>query len=137
MFLAAYTGLLTVLGAVLGRARWYTVTLGITSLVVESSLAMPQLFLNYTNKSTQGVSASMVVGWALGDAFKLVYFAIREVPILFVLCAAVQLSVDALILMQMALYQPAVTVNVMKPADSLAVVFTPVNGEDVGQPSIP
>lgn len=43
VFLVAFTALLAALAIVLGQPRWYTVTLGIVSLVVESSLAVPQV----------------------------------------------------------------------------------------------
>ena len=44
------------------------------SVILESCLALPQGIRNYRNKSTDGLSVFMVVGWVGGDAFKLMYF---------------------------------------------------------------
>ena len=44
------------------------------SILLESCLALPQGIRNYRNKSTDGLSLFMVLGWIGGDAFKLMYF---------------------------------------------------------------
>ena len=47
---------------------------GQVSVILESFLALPQIIVNYKNKSTTGLSCVMVFGWFVGDALKLGYF---------------------------------------------------------------
>lgn len=80
---------------------------GYASLLTEALLATPQLVKNYRSKSTVGMSQSMVLLWAGGDIFKLGYFLIKAVPIQFVVCGVIQITVDSLILAQISIYSPS------------------------------
>ena len=80
---------------------------GYASLLTESLLATPQLVKNYNSKSTIGMSHSMVLLWAGGDLFKLGYFIVKAVPIQFVVCGVIQITVDTLILAQISIYSPS------------------------------
>lgn len=85
-------------------------TLGFVAVFTESILGMPQLFCNYANKSTRGMSVEMVVMWFSGDLFKTMYFIFRHAPVQFIACGAIQVFVDTLILFQVFWYgRPNVT----------------------------
>merc|ERR1719162_1304407 len=57
------------------RYRYYGVNLFcIASVILESGLALPQIFLNWSQKGTTGLSLVMILGWVLGDSMKLIYF---------------------------------------------------------------
>ena len=44
----------------------------------------------------------MVAGWLVGDLFKVCYFVMLQQPTQFIACGAVQVSVDVLIILQVA-----------------------------------
>lgn len=73
-------------------------------------LGMPQLIRNYLKKSTRGMSVEMVIMWFSGDLFKTMYFILRHAPVQFIICGAIQVFVDILILAQVFWYgRPNVT----------------------------
>ncbi|XP_057671450.1 solute carrier family 66 member 2 isoform X2 [Diorhabda carinulata] len=80
-------------------------TVGFLALFTEAMLGMPQLIKNYRNKSTEGMSISMVVMWTCGDIFKTSYFLLRDAPLQFWICGSVQVTVDLLILLQVFIYR--------------------------------
>ncbi|XP_067940939.1 solute carrier family 66 member 2-like isoform X3 [Watersipora subatra] len=82
----------------------YVESVGFLAVFIEAMLGTPQLHKNYTNKSTKGMSVSMVVMWLSGDTFKTGYFIIRESPMQFWLCGTLQICVDLLILSQVLYY---------------------------------
>ncbi len=47
----------------------------------------------------------MVILWAFGDAFKVVYFIISEAPAQFLLCGSIQIAIDVIILGQWFRYK--------------------------------
>lgn len=53
-------------------------------------LGAPQFLRNFNNKSTHGMSITMVVMWTLGDMFKTVYFVVRVAPKQFWICGTLQ-----------------------------------------------
>ena len=127
VFLLGFTALLAALGIIFSTFTLYVELLGFASLVTESTLAMPQAYRNYRMRSTQGLSSGMVLGWAAGDTFKVVYFSLRRVPAQFLVCAIVQLLVDALIFAQMFYYHSA-----------SGTAYTPVNAAaSVAEPQFP
>jgi lysylphosphatidylglycerol synthetase-like protein (DUF2156 family) len=83
----------------------YVELLGFASLLLEACLGLPQLWRNYSNKSTEGMSIQMVLCWLSGDIFKTCYFVARIAPSQFWLCGTLQVLVDILILSQVALYR--------------------------------
>lgn len=83
---------------------WFVESVGYASLLTESCLAMPQLYQNFRTRSTLGMSATMVLLWAGGDLFKTGYFVIKQVPMQFIVCGVIQVTVDLMILAQVALY---------------------------------
>lgn len=48
-------GILTILNQSLFHASWLTETIGFMALMLEATLAMPQLYRNYQNKSCEGL----------------------------------------------------------------------------------
>ncbi|CAG9825558.1 unnamed protein product [Phaedon cochleariae] len=80
-------------------------TVGFLALFTEAMLGTPQLVKNYRNKSTEGMSISMVIMWTGGDIFKTTYFLLREAPVQFWVCGSVQVTVDLLILSQVFIYR--------------------------------
>lgn len=103
----------------------YGHALGAVSLAVEATLAMPQVLKNHRSRSTQGLSVTMVTGWTVGDTFKLAYFAASHVPVQFLVCAIVQLTVDAVIFWQIFVYQSREGESGPTPSSYSAVATDP------------
>lgn len=57
--------------------------LGIASLGLEATLGIPQLYSNWKNKSSEGVSTKMIALWFIGDFTKTLYFIIEVNRVLF------------------------------------------------------
>lgn len=78
---------------------------GFMAVFTEAMLGMPQLIKNFRNKSTEGMSLSMVVLWTCGDIFKTLYFVLRDAPMQFWVCGSMQVAIDWLILLQAYIYR--------------------------------
>ncbi|XP_013168454.1 PREDICTED: PQ-loop repeat-containing protein 1 isoform X2 [Papilio xuthus] len=78
--------------------------IGFLAVFTEAMLGAPQIAKNHQNKSTEGMSLSMVIMWTCGDIFKTAYFVIREAPTQFWVCGGLQVSLDIIILFQVWLY---------------------------------
>uniref|UniRef100_A0A2A4JK92 Solute carrier family 66 member 2 n=1 Tax=Heliothis virescens TaxID=7102 RepID=A0A2A4JK92_HELVI len=81
--------------------------IGFLALFTEAMLGAPQIAKNHKNKSTEGMSVSMVIMWTCGDVFKTTYFVLRDAPPQFWLCGSLQVSLDVVILFQVWLYRHA------------------------------
>ncbi|XP_073941969.1 solute carrier family 66 member 2 isoform X4 [Choristoneura fumiferana] len=79
--------------------------IGFMAVFTEAMLGAPQIAKNHQNKSTEGMSLSMVIMWTCGDIFKTAYFVMREAPTQFWVCGALQVSLDVVILIQVWLYR--------------------------------
>ncbi|NWV21485.1 PQLC1 protein, partial [Origma solitaria] len=79
-------------------------TLGFLAVFTEAMLGVPQLYRNYQNRSTEGMSIKMVLMWTSGDTFKTVYFILNQAPFQFSICGLLQVFVDIAILLQVYLY---------------------------------
>ncbi|RMC16284.1 hypothetical protein DUI87_08499 [Hirundo rustica rustica] len=95
-------------------------TLGFLAVFTEAMLGVPQLYRNYQNRSTEGMSENsrhddviecqmyeiikMVLMWSSGDTFKTVYFILNQAPFQFSICGLLQVFVDIAILLQVYLY---------------------------------
>ncbi|KAM9301960.1 solute carrier family 66 member 2-like [Gastrophryne carolinensis] len=82
----------------------YVEGLGLLALMTEATLGLPQLLQNRRNQSTRGMSLQMVLLWTAGDCFKTAYFILKETPVQFWVCGAVQIALDAAILSQVHYY---------------------------------
>ncbi|KAK1880672.1 Solute carrier family 66 member 2 [Dissostichus eleginoides] len=90
-------------------------TLGFLAVFTEAMLGTPQLYCNYQNKSTEGMSVckerkqdpmniKMVLMWTSGDTFKTGYFLLTQAPVQFWTCGLLQVFVDFTILFQVYYY---------------------------------
>ncbi|KAI0791611.1 hypothetical protein BC629DRAFT_373400 [Irpex lacteus] len=93
-FLAGFILCQAILFLIFGRSEIYTAILGYVALGLESTLPIPQLISNYKQKSLYGFRMSTLLGWFGGDAFKAVYFFLKNNPLQFKVCAIFQLSID-------------------------------------------
>ncbi|KAJ2953744.1 hypothetical protein O0L34_g1370 [Tuta absoluta] len=81
--------------------------IGFLAVFTEAMLGAPQIAKNHQNKSTEGMSVSMVVMWMCGDVFKTCYFVLREAPPQFWVCGSLQVLLDVVILFQVWMYRHA------------------------------
>ncbi|XP_033010648.1 solute carrier family 66 member 2 isoform X1 [Lacerta agilis] len=79
-------------------------TLGFLAVFTEAMLGIPQLYRNYQNRSTEGMSVKMVLMWTSGDTFKTIYFLVNQAPFQFSICGLLQVFVDMAILLQVYFY---------------------------------
>ncbi|KAJ8403060.1 hypothetical protein AAFF_G00359760 [Aldrovandia affinis] len=79
-------------------------TLGFLAVFTEAMLGVPQMYCNYQNKSTEGMSIKMVCMWTSGDTFKTGYFLVTQAPVQFWICGLLQVCVDFAILFQVYYY---------------------------------
>jgi hypothetical protein len=77
---------------------------GFAATGIEAWLIVPQLLLNRRRRSTEGVSALLLATWIGGDAAKMAYFLVTAQPAPFVVCCAVQLCLDAVLIFQLLTY---------------------------------
>lgn len=80
-------------------------SVGFLALFTEAMLGAPQFARNCKNQSTYGMSLQMVLMWTCGDVFKTSYFYVRNTPVQFIVCGALQVTVDAAILAQVWIYR--------------------------------
>ncbi|KAG2218872.1 hypothetical protein INT45_003939 [Circinella minor] len=107
-FLLGFTTFIAVLYLLLGGYSTFVETLGFLSLGIESTLPVPQCLSNFRRKSTHGFSLLVLGSWFFGDSFKLFYFIHTQSPLQFIVCGAIQLSVDCLIVAQFVLFSERV-----------------------------
>ncbi|TFL01931.1 hypothetical protein BDV98DRAFT_612237 [Pterulicium gracile] len=82
-FLAGFTLCSAILFLIFGRSDIYVAILGFVALGLESTLPIPQLLSNFKQRSLYGFRMSTLLGWVGGDAFKTVYFFLKENPLQF------------------------------------------------------
>jgi len=96
---------LSILSVIFISQWWFVEGIGYLALLVESTLALPQVYANYCNQSTVGLSFTLVVSWFIGDIFKTIYFIVTAAPIQFVFCGIVQLIIDIIVFLQIFTYE--------------------------------
>ena len=82
----------------------YALFLGNVSSFFEAMLAVPQLIRNFMRKSTKGVTIVLILGWVLGDVFKMYYYYSESAPIQLVACSIFQILTDVTILLQFFIF---------------------------------
>jgi len=87
------------------RQSWFIEVLGFTSLGCEACLTVPQVWRNFINKSTTGLSTVLVFCWFGGDAIKSIYFVSTDAPVQFLFCGVSQILLDLIIYAQIFLYK--------------------------------
>uniref|UniRef100_A0A914HG38 PQ-loop repeat-containing protein 1 n=1 Tax=Globodera rostochiensis TaxID=31243 RepID=A0A914HG38_GLORO len=102
--LGLFTALCSLLNAMFHKNVFFVETMGMSALLVEACLGVPQLVRNFQRKSTIGMSVKMVLMWFIGDVGKTIYFVVRHSPEQFWICSLLQISIDVLILLQVWAY---------------------------------
>uniref|UniRef100_A0A8C5PCP9 Solute carrier family 66 member 2 n=1 Tax=Leptobrachium leishanense TaxID=445787 RepID=A0A8C5PCP9_9ANUR len=100
----AFTGMTGYITYLFLDSGLYVETLGFLAVFTEAMLGIPQLYRNYQNNSTEGMSIKMVLMWTSGDTFKTAYFVLNQAPFQFTICGLLQVFVDVAILLQVFLY---------------------------------
>jgi hypothetical protein len=90
--------ILTILTALFSQFTFYVGVLGFFSSSIEAMLGVPQFYLNYQRKNTEGLAPLLILMWLWGDLFKLYYYATNDGPLELVLCSMFQSSIDVAIL---------------------------------------
>ncbi|XP_057683884.1 solute carrier family 66 member 2 isoform X2 [Corythoichthys intestinalis] len=101
---AAFTLTAAYITYVLLDSALFVEMLGFLAVFSEAMLGTPQLYCNYQNKSTEGMSVKMVLMWTGGDTFKTGYFLLTQAPVQFWTCGMLQVLVDLSILFQVFYY---------------------------------
>eukprot|EP01027_Heterolobosea_sp_BB2_P001968 GEZU01002951.1.p2 GENE.GEZU01002951.1~~GEZU01002951.1.p2 ORF type:complete len:262 (+),score=72.01 GEZU01002951.1:23-787(+) len=104
MFVLSFNTVVLVISAMFMQFETYVELLGFCSTMIEAALGIPQLVKNHQKRSTDGLSFTLIMTWFVGDLFKTVFFIAKGMPFQFILCGAIQLTVDILILTQMRMY---------------------------------
>lgn len=127
-FLLGFTTFVAVLYLLLGRFPAFVEVLGFVSVGIESTLPVPQCISNFRRRSTAGFSFLVLGSWVcigsrkegnimhthvilqkfFGDSFKLFYFIYTHSPLQFIICGAIQLSIDSVIVLQFILFSERV-----------------------------
>ncbi|XP_063041818.1 solute carrier family 66 member 2 isoform X2 [Engraulis encrasicolus] len=100
----AFTAVAAYVTYLLLESDVFVETLGFLAVFTEAMLGTPQLYCNYQNKSTEGMSIKMVLMWTSGDTFKTGYFLLTAAPVQFWICGLLQVCVDVAILFQVYYY---------------------------------
>lgn len=100
----AFTVVAAYVTYVLLDSALFVESLGFLAVFTEAMLGTPQLYCNFQNKSTEGMSIKMVLMWTSGDTFKTGYFLMTQAPVQFWICGLLQVFVDFAILFQVYYY---------------------------------
>ncbi|CDS09265.1 hypothetical protein LRAMOSA10625 [Lichtheimia ramosa] len=107
-FLLGFTTFVAVLYLLLAHFPAFIEVLGFVSVGIESTLPVPQCISNFRRRSTAGFSFLVLGSWFFGDSFKLFYFIYTHSPLQFIICGAIQLSIDSVIVLQFVLFSERV-----------------------------
>lgn len=102
--LLLFAAIVTLFNGIFYQYSYFVEALGMSALLVEACLGVPQLVRNFQRKSTVGMSVKMVFMWFIGDVGKTIYFVVRASPAQFWICSCLQITIDVLILLQVWLY---------------------------------
>lgn len=91
--------------------------LGILAMSIEATLGLPQVYQNFVNKSTQGLSLTLIGIWFVSDVSKVGYFVWVEAPWVFSACGITQSIVDMIILGQFWWYNNDMDILIGLPGD--------------------
>eukprot|EP00761_Pharyngomonas_kirbyi_P002104 gb/GECH01002108.1/.p1 GENE.gb/GECH01002108.1/~~gb/GECH01002108.1/.p1 ORF type:complete len:252 (+),score=52.50 gb/GECH01002108.1/:1-756(+) len=104
IFVVLFSILLAVITLLFSSLPSYVEFLGFAALMTEACLGIPQVLQNQKRKNTEGLSLVLIMTWVVGDAFKTLYFVSRSAPFQFLACGVTQLSVDFMIIAQIAFF---------------------------------
>ena len=117
--------LLVLLHGTFGGVKGYGDLLGALSLGIEALLPIPQALQNARHRSSAGLTLPLIAAWFCGDAFKTGVALYRGLPLQFVVCGCIQLSVDTIIVLQTLVWYPA------GAAAAAAAMQAPTTGHSV------
>ena len=95
---------LTVSTIAFGNSPLYIGTLGTLSSMIEAMLGVPQLYLNWQRKNTEGLAPLLIAMWMFGDMYKLTYYYSNDSPIELIFCSIFQICTDCSIMSQFWIY---------------------------------
>ena len=70
-----------VLTAVFQDSLVFVATMGSMSSLIEAMLGIPQFYLNYKKKNTEGLAPLLIMMWLFGDFYKLTYYYSYDSPL--------------------------------------------------------
>ncbi|MES1921343.1 PQ-loop repeat-containing protein 1 [Bonamia ostreae] len=88
-----------------GTYNFYFQIIGTLSLALDCTVGLPQLYKNFKNKTTKGLSVVLIFYWVLSDVCKAFYYQMIEVPLQFVIAGGVQIMIDFLLFWQCLFYE--------------------------------
>lgn len=91
VFMALFTILMS-------ENAYFIGTLGTLSSVVEAMLGIPQFYLNFKKKNTEGLAPVLIMMWLFGDFYKLTYYISFNSPLQLILCSVFQICTDVSIM---------------------------------------
>lgn len=96
---------LALLTAAFKDSEVFVATMGTWSSVIEAMLGVPQFYLNFSKKNTQGLAPLLIMMWLFGDFYKLTYYISTSSPIQLIFCSVFQICTDVSILSQFWIYR--------------------------------
>lgn len=114
IFLAGILTIFTIFNGLYFHSMLMFEFIGSMSLIIESTLGMPQLYRNWINKSSKGLRFELILSWFAGDIFKTIFFIAKRSPVQFVACGLVQIIVDLAIMSQMMYYNDGLLSSPLK-----------------------
>lgn len=78
---------------------------GFTALMLEATLAVPQIRSNYRRKSVKGMSDGMVLAFIVGDVGKTIFFYVTQEPLPFIVSGAMMVAFDLVLTAQIVYYR--------------------------------
>ena len=91
---------------------YYVESLGAISATIEAVVVVPQVIQNCKNKNTDSLSLLLIATWILGDTIKTIYFVKTNSPLQLIICGLFQITMDAIIVLQMYCYYKPVKENI-------------------------
>jgi solute carrier family 66, member 2 len=79
--------ILTVFTYYFQESEIYIGTLGTLSSCIEAMLGVPQLYLNWQRKNTEGLAPLLIMMWLFGDIYKMMYYSSNNCPNELIFCS--------------------------------------------------
>lgn len=101
-FLANFTIVFAILTAIFNKSELYGACIGITGLLVESLLPLPQILLLNRLQSIKNFKIVLLLSWLGGDLTKLSYltYGTKNISVIFILAGLFQMFLDIIIAYQ-------------------------------------
>ena len=99
------TVILSILTFIFRNSPVFIATMGPWSSMIEAMLGVPQFYLNYQKKNTEGLAPLLIMMWLFGDFYKLTYYYSYDSPLQLIICSVFQICTDITIISQFWLYR--------------------------------